>query len=491
MAKQDIVDLKKQNIFLIMLVVLFIVLLLPTFVRFYDGNDSLIGSEPYYHFRAAKALIKDGSLNLFSPPDGISDISYYPRDYFFGPYHYVLVYLSGIVSLATASRVAPLLFGLASVLIFNLILRRFFQDAYKRHIVLLVLIINPAFIYAFTVSNPHCAAVFFSLLGFWLFMREGKLSFIASILCFALVSLFSIFNTLLVLLVLLAYTVSERQMQNRFIVTVFILALLSFTKKLGFFYNYTFTPELSIVSDLISDLGGVIGFGVFSIVLAAYGIVTNWKQKSAFLAYFALAVLVILSAFFIGNMANIYLVFFVAVAAGAGFVRLYEMRWSVDIVKNLALLILLCGLVFSTASYLTRLSDMEPDMALMESVEWLGSNTFKDRFVLSDYEIGYLISTVARNPVVTDPFMTSGLEQDFLHKVQDTLFYTRKLNEAKPLFEAYRIQYIFVTPEMKAGKVWSRDDEGLLFLFTSESTFSNVYEKDGYEIWEVINTTVS
>ena len=485
------IDLKKRNLFVFAVILLFLILTIPNFARFYTSNDSLIGSEPYYHFRAAKALLKEGSLNLFNPPKDVPDISYSPRDYFFNPYHYLLVYTSRLTSLHTASRIVPFVFGILALLVFNLILKRFVDEEYKRHIILILLIINPSFIYTFTVSNPHSAAIVMTLLGFYLFLRNDRFSLALSIVCFAVVSLFSLMNTLLAILVLLAYTLTERRKTNRFMLVVLLLALFSFARKAAFYYNYTYMPDTNVFGNLFSDLGGVIGFGIFSIILAVYGVVSNWKSKSSFIYFFVLSVLLIISLLFIGNIANMYIMFLVAVSAGLGFVRLYELKWNVQTVKNLTMLILVCGLLFSTVSYVTRLSSLPPDSAAIESLDWLGANAFKDDFVLSHYDNGYLISTVARNPVLTDSLLASDYDQNFMYKVQDSMFYSRNLKQTKKLFEGYKVKYVYVTPEMKEGLVWSKPNEGLLFLFTSKSTFEKVYDKDGYEIWEVLNTTVS
>ncbi len=481
--------LKRYNLFVFAVLALFIVLVLPTFTRFYESNDSLIGSEPYYHLRAAKRLMQEQSINIFTPPEGIPDSSYSPRDYFFNPYHYMLVFTSRFTSLANASRILPFVLGLISVLLFNLILKSFVTEDYKRHLILLMLALSPAFIYTFTISTPHSAAIVISLAGLCFFIREGRYNLALSILCFALVALFSLFNTILIILVMLAYVLTKRKMQNRFIALLFLLAIFSFAKRVSFYYNYTFSPNLNIVSNLSSDLGGIIGFGIFSIALAIYGVAAHWKNKSSFLAFFFLSILLMLSLFFAGNVANMYLSFFVAVAAGIGFVRLCEMPWSVRTVKNLTLLIVICGLLFSSVSYLSRLSSMEPNPDIVDALVWLGDNTFKDRFVLSHYDEGFRISTIARNPVIVDSLQTAEYDQKFLYKVQDSIFYSRKLKDVKPLFQVYNIQYIFVTPEMRSGLVWSKPDEGLLFLFTSKSTFKKVYDKKGVEIWEVLNAT--
>ena len=485
------INLKKHNLFAVAIVLMLIVLTIPTFVRFYESNDSLVGSEPYYHFRAAAKLLSTDSYNIFAPPEDIQDISYSPRSYFFNPYHFLLAFSSEVVSLHTASRIVPFLLGIFSMLIFNLILRRFIKEDYKRHIILILFVINPAFIYTFTVSNPNAAAIALSLLGIYFFLKEKGYNLILSVLCFAVVSLFSILNTLLVVLILLAYVLIKKHKHSWFAIVLFVLAIFSFTRKASFFYNYAFSPDVNVVGNLFSDLGGMIGFGMFTIILAVYGIVSNWKHKSDFMPFFLISIALLVSLFFIGNLANMYLMFFVAIAAGIGFVKLYELKWNVLTVKNLTLLILACGLVFSMTSYMTRLTSMPPDKATIESLDWLGDNAFKDEFVLSHYNNGYMISTVARNPVLVDSFSASDYDQKFFYKVQDTLFYSRKLPQTKQLLEAYKIKYIYVTPEMKQGLVWSKPNEGLLFLFTSKSTFSKVYDKDDIEIWEVINTTAS
>jgi len=54
------------------------------------------------------------------------------------------------------------------------------------------------------------------------------------------------------------------------------------------------------------------------------------------------------------------------------------------------------------------------------------------------------------------------------------------------LLRSYNIRYIWITPEMRSGLVWNKDDEGLLFLLKNSETFKKVYSTYGYEIWEVL-----
>ncbi len=478
--------LKKRNLFIPAIVLLFFVLVFPNFARFYSGNDSLVGSESYYHLRASAELIKEKSYNLFNPPEDIQDMAYSHRNYVFNPYHYFLVYASSIFSLQTSSRIAPFLAGVLSLLVFNLILKRFIKDDYKRHVSLILLVLNPAFIYLFTVSNANAAVIVFSLLGFYFFMNEGRIFAFLSLACLLIVSLFSLFNTVLVLLLLLSYILLKRKMQSRFVVTAFMTAFFSLAMGSKLFYNYAYEHEVNIISSLFSDLGGMIGFGIFSIVLAAHGVVSNWKDKSDFLPFFGISTLLFVCLFFFGSFISMYLAFFVAVAGGMGFVKLTEEKSAVPMLKDLSILILICGILFSTISYLERLESLEPDKDMMDSLAWMRDNAFKDGFVLSHYDEGYLISTVARNPVLTDAFFSSGYDQRFTYKVQDSLFYGRKLDDAKTLFKNYNIRYIYITPRMRSDSVWTKQNEGLLFLLNDRMTFTNVYDKNGVSVWEVM-----
>ncbi|HII72040.1 TPA: hypothetical protein HA265_04765 [Candidatus Woesearchaeota archaeon] len=71
------------------------------------------------------------------------------------------------------------------------------------------------------------------------------------------------------------------------------------------------------------------------------------------------------------------------------------------------------------------------------------------------------------------------------------MFYSRKLDDTKKLFQAYNVKHVLVDPEMKDGFVWSKPNEGLLFLFTNKETFEKIYDQDGVEIWEVKNSTIT
>ncbi len=139
---------------------------------------------------------------------------------------------------------------------------------------------------------------------------------------------------------------------------------------------------------------------------------------------------------------------------------------------------------------MNRMTELEPNTELMDALYWMKTNTEKQGFILTHYENGFLVEAIAENPVLADSYLNSNYKQKFMYKVEDSIFYSRKLNEAKKLFKIHKIRYILVDKNMKEGFVWSKKDEGLLFLFTSEKTFSKLYDKNDVQVWEVEDTEI-
>ncbi len=143
------------------ILIAFLVLATPLFVRFYFYDNLPIGEQAYYHLRAAKTATND-------------NLAFYERPFFKTPYHTLINYVNPVL--------LQLVLGLLSLALFYLILDKF---SFKKEIfyIMLVLVLSPVFIYTFTVLSPHSLAVFLILLGSWLLVQDsetaGKLSTIA------------------------------------------------------------------------------------------------------------------------------------------------------------------------------------------------------------------------------------------------------------------------------------------------------------------------
>ena len=93
--------------------------------------------------------------------------------------------------------------------------------------------------------------------------------------------------------------------------------------------------------------------------------------------------------------------------------------------------------------------------------------------------------SIADMKVFTDQFSKEGYDQRFLYKVSDSVFYSKDIKEVSAILEQYNIRYIFINGKMKEGGVWTRSNEGLLFLLSDQEHFKKIYTQGDVEIWQV------
>ena len=452
--------MKDSFSFVLMLFVAFVVLSAPLALRYAEGTSLVIGEESYYHARIAGQMIS-GSL---SPAD---TLVYNERPLYFGPYHVLLALFGKYIGIDLASVAIPVFLSLG----------KFGVVGSRRVIMSLLLISSPSFIGTFIQSNPHALAVPLYLVGLYLLASSRSISLSPKVLLgfFVLVAtiLFGVFNFVLLIILLLGYyTVERRKMMVFFLVLAFLFVV-------SLVYYLLFSIPGSLVSVLVSDLGGS-GFGVFSLVLLAAGIILCWKDRYSFFLPFAL-LLSLLSMLLLFRMPVVaYLGFIVAVFVGEGLYRLLNMDWNLPLIKRLTVLLVLCGLLFSYVSFSSRMYNLGPDPEIIESMEAL--KAMEPGLVLSHYSNGFWIEYFAEKPVFLDGF--SVLDSERRLEDSKAIFISRDLDETRRLLSKYNVRYIFIDESMVEGEVWSRKDDGLLFLLRNREVFENVFDGKKAEIFE-------
>ena len=479
--------LTEKNTLVYVILAVVIVLLIPHLVRFLFYNNIMIGDEPYYHATIAKQIIEQKSL--------IQN-----QNYIFNPYHLVLASAGYFIGVDLASKLIPFLLGLLSVLIFYLILKEFKMSIEERLFVLLILIVSPAFIYLSVISNTHSVPVFLTLLGIYLLFKKNIFLTIISLLAFAAAIPFGMFNALLVITIILAYLVEEKQKEKIpskskkpsfsfkskkaaiFLFILFIISVLCFP--LYFQQKTNVLPAENMLQSSISDFGALIGISVFNIILAIIGFILMWRKKKEHSFIFLLLLIIIISSFYAKNII-VYLAFVFSVFAGYAFVKIRDMDWEIKIIKNLTILLITCGLIFSTVSYLNRISNMQPDKEVIKSLDWLKHYSNPDEVVFSHYSKGFWINAIAERPVVIDKMFEYYPYARERFNDSEEIFYSRNLKNTRTLLDKYSISYIWIDSEMKQGLVWEKEQQGILFLFRNNETFKNIYNNQGIEIWEI------
>ncbi|MBW2993582.1 hypothetical protein KY317_03345 [Candidatus Woesearchaeota archaeon] len=463
---------KKVLVYSILLTV--IVLSIIPLIRVVYFDSILSGSEPYYHARMANYVMDHGVPKT----DPLVD-----RPYLFQPYHLILGAASKIIGIYSASLIIPYLFGLASVIFLYFIFKQFNFRPLKTFLIFLILILSPVFIYTFSMSTPYCISAFLLILGFYLFKKEKKT---ASIAIFSAAVLFSIFNLLVGIAILSIFSIHAKNKRKIFypVLACMIIVALIFYAPFIYFHQL---PEMiningSMIIMFVSELGGELGFNMFNILLALLGMYLIWKTKKQIFPYSLLALSVLL--FFYFNQIGIYLNIIFAVFAGCGFYGLMKMKWTLKLIKKLTAFVLILSLLFSAGFYISRTAKSMPDEQIIGSLKWLRDGTNKEDTIFSHYNNGFWIEAVSQRQVILDDYYTYINSADMKFNNSNELFYSRNLDNTIEFLDKHGIKYIFITPEMKEGLVWNKEQEGLLFLFRNEKTFKRVYNEDGIEIWQ-------
>ena len=229
---------------------------------------------------------------------------------------------------------------------------------------------------------------------------------------------------------------------------------------------------------MFSDFGGF-GFSVFSIILFFVGLSLLWKRKyKNFSIYLILLILIVLSFF---SDLGIYLLnFFVAIFASIGFLKLLRKKWEITLFKNLTILILILGLIFSGLSFINRMSSMEPSQDAIFCLEFLKINTNKNSVVFSHYSRGNWITAIAnRKNVIDSNFFYAprlGDRFDDSKKIFD-------INEDFSLLDSYGVDYIYLDSSLKK-EIWDDEEKGLLFALKYSKKFKKLFGNGYCEVWE-------
>jgi len=469
---------QKQILSYSILLAVFLLLLIPS-VRFLTDKPILPGAAPYYHLRMAEYIKENGIPNQ----DALIS-----RPYLLQPYHLMMALTGNFTNIYLSSIVIPIICGLASLLLFYFILKQLKINSFDISAILFVLILSPLFIFLFSISNQYSPIIFLILLGFYLFIKD-KYYFIPAFALFAIMPFFGILPSTISAALLLVYSINNKHKLKQFytILSAMIILILAYQLPFIFYYGIPQKTEFiqsNILTNLISDLGSDIGFGIFNILLSFVGLYSVWKIKKQITAYILLLILLLFS-FYIPQI-NIYLTFILAIFVGIGFSSIINMKWKIDMIRILTIILIICGLLFSTLSYANRMLNELPDKETIQSLEWLEENSATTNVVFSHYTKGDWIETISKRQVILDSQTDYIQNLDAKFNDSNAIFYSRNLKNTKSILGNYSIKYIWIDPSMKQGQVWTKEEQGLLFLLRNNETFRNVYSKDGIEIWEIL-----
>jgi hypothetical protein len=449
----------KTHLIAILILAAFMIAL-PLHLRFAHHNPTLAGSEPYYHSRMAIQLLDGIPKTDMAIANG--------RPYILHPYHIVLAAAYALVG-PLAFNLLPGIFALLSFVFFWLLLRKLGVPEKTQPWILLAYALSPPLLAAGTIGTPHAFVLALLMAGTWMLLSRtwviGSLLYVVA--CFSGL----IYNiTALVFLIVLLLTYQKDT--QRFVVTAFLTV-----GALVIGHNPPLIGLPRVLSQYISDLGGVYGFSIFALLLAFVGAAIVWQDKKKYYAAYAIFIGFLVGSFFFPHL----LVFgnvVISALAGTALARLAQRKWELSFLRQAALLVLFCGLLFSSISHAVNLADTPPTPAFFKALE------FTSGIVLTHENYGFWVES-AGHTAILDPLWRELSDPEDQAWDVAALFRSTDLNQAKPLFEKYNITNVLITPEMEHGLLWEREDQGLDFLVKNSEMFKKLQTGSNIGVWRV------
>ncbi len=465
--------LNAKWIFWVLLVICFGLLLAPILIREKYSGGLYADSESYRSLRFAEIFKQEGIIYY-------DNLSYGGR-YFVGEQGWFAL-LS--INPNFMARYLPFTLGILSFILFYLLVARINYNI--KGLASLLLIISPTFLYMFSIAVKYSAALFFILLGFYLYFRKQKLF---SYLAFILSGLFSVFSLLLVVLIFLYYSLKKTQFRKDFFVLFigFLILFLMFYYKIfslglpDVFFNIGSFSFVSFLSFIIFGFGGKFGLGFFFLILAILGIYYYYREKYKFIfAYFLFGLFLFFSYY--ATFLLLYINFLLAFFAAAGFVYLYQKEWKSDVFGFLTLLVICCGVLFSTFVFYDSIDDFYPIDSYGDAIGFLRQQ--EPGVVFSDYTNGEIINYAGKQNFMDKKFAFAPNIWARLED-RDTLFKTRSINVTMEVINKYDIKYLFIDSSMKE-KYFINEEDGLLFVLKySPQAFERIFENEDVEVWRL------
>ncbi len=476
-------NIKKSQVFILLAFFLLIKLSDPHFIRYSNNQGSLIGDSAYYHSRIAEEIVRDGI-----PAE--DSFAFGGREYIMQPYHIALAGFAYFFGVEAGSKIIPLLSGIVSLAFFYFILKKIGFGLLERISSSAILAMSPIFIYTFIVSSPISLMLFLDLFGFYFYMKKGKANIAVSTAALFIASIFSFSNLLFVLAVLSAYSLTKEKNRNRLSIITFFMVISLLFKYIPFFFKHGFPAkhvfeELSLIQMFVSDMGGVLGFSIFTILLACLGLAAVWKRKKEFYIPYLLLVFIVAYSFFF-NYAAVYSNFVISILAGIAFARFAVKKWELRQIRNISLLLLFCGVLFSAVSFSVRVGNMPPEPELVEALEWLKDNSREGDVVFSHYTKGFWIEGIAGRRVMMDGLLEYSPNVEKYYNESLIIFETFDIRETRSFLLEHDSRFVLITNDMDQGLVWDKPGQGLAFLLKNNETFKKIYSKQGTEIYEYV-----
>ncbi|MFH1589966.1 MAG: hypothetical protein ABIB43_05350 [archaeon] len=456
-----------DKIALFVLVVL--ILSLPLFMRLANDDSLFVGGESFYDFRASEDLANKHYW------DGMTD-----RLHQASFFYYLLAFLTLFMAKELFVGLSIIL-GIISAWLFYKILKRLIFQRETVIISTFLFIVSPGFIYLFSSFSIFSLATVLSLLSLFFYIKKNYWSL--PFLMLISITNFAFFICTLFLMTCFYFYDRDR----KFFLTNMIISIISFLSFYflhpGFLVFKNLFFKASFMS-LFTSFGSKIGIAFFYLFLGVTGFFVGWQRKKHHV-YILISFMVLLLFSFFNPVGRIFSNLYLSVFSATLIYFLIKREWEISIIKRFTLLLIFCGVIFSTSLYIDQTIHSEPQRELIESLEFL--LPYEDGIVLSHDKYGFFIEFYANKRTFIDEKSINYDNYNFLRDIQQNIFYSRNLELTESLLKENNIKYLLITPEMRTGLVWKREGEGLLFLLEKSDSFIRLTSDTEFEVWKFVN----
>ena len=435
------------------------VILMPLLISIFSGSDFFYG-EAKYHLRISK----------LAPMQGFGGIDYLTvngQKLDYGAYHAILHFLTRLLPQTFSVILLGLITGVITIFLYYLALLRLGLSDNRAIFACAIVLFSPEFIELFGTANPIGIGLMGSLLGFMLYQRKdfighflAFISFFFAATCGPIPAIGSA--------VLLVFSVLLERKRQGFVFLAGCAFVMTVMLRSGFLPLRVNGPA-DFPFGIIADLGFSPGIGIFSILTAIVGTYVLWKRKMEYWPIYVSTLILFLLVFFFSADAINYLMFSIAVFSAAAIFRFIEGSWEFGQIRNVLLVVILCGFMFSFVSYASSISARSYDQDLLDSLRWLKSAS--SGAVLTAPKYSYLVQSVAEKPVFLTPTSNT------------TILFERNSKRLLNVLNPSKVKYIVIDDQMRNGLIWKRDDEGLLFALRDQNYFKLIHVKGKTQVW--------
>ncbi|MEM2121900.1 MAG: hypothetical protein QXU20_04560 [Candidatus Woesearchaeota archaeon] len=464
-------NLKRNLGFLILLSIAFLFLFFPPLIRilFYKGFPA--GTTNYGDIIVASKLKFN---NEFLETEKTKTIS---------PYYLFLNFSLKFINQNILMNFLPPVFGVLFILLFYFLLKRIRVEKEVLFFATLILILSSSFIYNFTTLNENIFIMVFIALGLLLFVSDNKIISVFGLLILIIISVGNLISSIVtyILLIMLitqrslifAYK-SEKRKRAFFIITILFLmiSIINFYSSKNNFFNGYGQILLYFSEVKMSD-----GFSIILIILSLIGLFNLGSEKKLLKNSFMASIILLI---IFGSNFIVYANVIICIAASYGFLWITNRNWELKNLELWSIMLIICGIFFIAISVDLRIANQRPNLDDIEALNFL--KDFDRGVVLSHQDYGFWLEQISKK----DSFVNN-LNEIYVEDQLKKLFQSTNLSFSLEMIDKNKIRYVFITPDMKSGLVWNKDDEGLLFIIKNNVRFKNVYNKNNYEIWEVLN----